>query len=99
MDKLEKPFEHPIEDRLNLDAFQPPEVGFLVSDYLTAAVSKGFREVRLIHSREMLGDRIEAILDAVERTRGVVSYSMGEMGEGGWYGETIVILSIEEHAQ
>lgn len=98
MDQPEKPFEHPIEERLNLDAFQPQEVGFLVADYLTAAVRKGLREVRLIHSREALGDRVEAILAAVERTRGVASYSMGEMGEDGWYGETIVLLDTEEHA-
>jgi DNA-nicking Smr family endonuclease len=44
-------FEVPIEDTLDLHAFQPRDIPSVVDDYLTAAHATGFREVRLIHGR------------------------------------------------
>lgn len=41
----------PIEDVLDLHAFQPREIKSLVEDYIEAAWEAGFREVRLIHGR------------------------------------------------
>ena len=41
----------PIEDALDLHAFQPRDVASVVAEYVTAAHGAGLREVRLIHGR------------------------------------------------
>ena len=41
----------PIEDAIDLHAFQPREVIAVVDDYLEAARDAGFTTVRLIHGR------------------------------------------------
>ena len=41
----------PIEDALDLHAFQPRDVVAVVDDYLEAARDAGFATVRLIHGR------------------------------------------------
>ena len=45
------PVRVPIEDALDLHAFQPREVRGVVEAYLEAAREAGLREVRLIHGR------------------------------------------------
>jgi len=45
------PIELPIEDTLDLHAFQPRDIPAVVDDYLRAAREAGFREVRLVHGR------------------------------------------------
>ena len=44
-------FELPIEDTLDLHAFQPRDIPSVVDEYLAAAHAAGFREVRLVHGR------------------------------------------------
>ncbi|HKQ98041.1 MAG TPA: Smr/MutS family protein [Candidatus Polarisedimenticolia bacterium] len=41
----------PIEDALDLHAFQPRDVASVVDEYVRAAHQAGLREVRLIHGR------------------------------------------------
>ena len=41
----------PIEDSLDLHAFQPRDIPSVVEEYVRAAHEAGFREVRLIHGR------------------------------------------------
>jgi DNA-nicking Smr family endonuclease len=43
--------EVPIEDRLDLHAFNPREIKSVVEEYLHAAYGAGLREVRIIHGR------------------------------------------------
>jgi DNA-nicking Smr family endonuclease len=43
--------EVPIEDSIDLHAFQPREIAAVVEEYLYQAALKGFREVRIIHGR------------------------------------------------
>ena len=45
------PHRIPIEDRLDLHAFSPSEIRDLVEEYLSLAVTAGFRQVRIIHGR------------------------------------------------
>jgi DNA-nicking Smr family endonuclease len=45
------PVELPIEDTIDLHTFQPKEIADLVEEYLFQALSRGFREVRIIHGR------------------------------------------------
>jgi DNA-nicking Smr family endonuclease len=41
----------PIEDAIDLHAFQPRDIKSVVEEYVTAAFEVGLREVRLIHGR------------------------------------------------
>jgi DNA-nicking Smr family endonuclease len=41
----------PIEPALDLHAFQPRDIPSVVDEYVRAAFSAGFREVRLVHGR------------------------------------------------
>ena len=41
----------PIEDSLDLHAFEPRDIKSVVEEYVNAAWEHGFREVRLIHGR------------------------------------------------
>ena len=41
----------PIEDTLDLHAFQPRDIPSVVEEYVTAAHLAGWREVRLVHGR------------------------------------------------
>jgi DNA-nicking Smr family endonuclease len=41
----------PIEDSLDLHAFEPRDIKSVVEEYVNAAWERGFREVRLIHGR------------------------------------------------
>jgi DNA-nicking Smr family endonuclease len=41
----------PIEDSLDLHAFQPRDIPSVVEEYVRAAQEAGFRQVRLIHGR------------------------------------------------
>ena len=43
--------EIPIEDSIDLHAFQPKEIAIVVEEYLFQAVNRGFSEVRIIHGR------------------------------------------------
>jgi len=47
----DEPLELPIEESLDLHAFQPGEVRDVAREYLEQARARGFREVRLIHGR------------------------------------------------
>ncbi|MCX7016377.1 MAG: Smr/MutS family protein [Candidatus Sumerlaeota bacterium] len=46
-----EPVELPIEDEIDLHAFSPRDVRFVVREYLTEAAKKGFVEVRLVHGK------------------------------------------------
>jgi DNA-nicking Smr family endonuclease len=45
------PIHLPIEDALDLHAFAPRDIRSVVEEYVGAAHTAGFREVRLIHGR------------------------------------------------
>ena len=48
---MTEPIELPIEDSIDLHSFPPGEVAGLVEEYLYQALTKGYREVRIIHGR------------------------------------------------
>jgi DNA-nicking Smr family endonuclease len=80
----------PIDDFIDLHAFQPRDVLSVVEEYLDAAHAKGLREVRLIHGRGIGVQRanVQRLLAShplVERFTDAPAQS------GGW-GATIVWL-------
>jgi dsDNA-specific endonuclease/ATPase MutS2 len=83
-------FVVPIEDSLDLHAFQPRDILAVVTDYLEEATKRGFHEVRLIHGRGKGVQRaaVQALLanhPLVERFRDAPAT------RGGW-GATLVEL-------
>ena len=48
---MTEPVELPIEDSIDLHAFQPREIGDLLEEYIFQALLQGYREVRIIHGR------------------------------------------------
>ncbi len=80
----------PIEDTIDLHSFRPDETAPVLEDYLEAAATRGFFEVRVIHGRGRGVQR--AIARAVvRRSPHVVSFRDARPDSGGW-GATVVQL-------
>lgn len=47
----DQPVEIPIEDSIDLHSFAPRDILSVVDEYLHAALTAGFSDVRLIHGR------------------------------------------------
>lgn len=86
----QKPVRIPIEDRIDLHAFAPAEVGPLVADYLEEAARAGFRQVRIIHGRGA-GIQRRIVRAALSRHPLVEAYADAPPEAGGW-GATVVWL-------
>lgn len=82
----------PIEDSIDLHAFQPRDVLAVVNDYLEEAAKRGFHEVRLIHGRGKGVQRanVQALL---ARHPLVESYRDAPATRGGW-GATLAVLRL-----
>ncbi len=80
------PVELPIEDSIDLHAFQPREIADLVKEYLHQAALRGFREVRIIHGRG-IGVQREIVHSILGRHTGVLRY-----GDSPDRGSTIAVL-------
>ena len=65
--------ELPIEDHIDLHAFQPREIEIVVEEYLFQAVAKGFREVRIIHGRG-IGVQREIVHSMLKEHPAVISF-------------------------
>ena len=73
----------PIEDSIDLHAFQPRDVRDVVQSYLEAAVEAGFSEVRLIHGRG-IGVQREIVRSLLEGHPDVLEYGDAGPTRGGW---------------
>ena len=82
----------PIEESLDLHAFQPKEVKDLLWDYLEAAHQKGFGEVQIIHGkgRGILRKTVHSILTKHPL---VVSFRQADTKSGGWGATNVVLTS------
>ena len=65
--------EVPIEDSIDLHAFQPSEIHIVVEEYLYQAVQRGFREVRIIHGRG-IGVQREIVRSILSKHPSVISF-------------------------
>ena len=84
----DEPVALPIEDFLDLHAFQPRDVRDVVSSYLEAALLAGFTEVRLVHGRG-IGVQRESVRALLSRHPSVLSFADAPPERGGW-GATVV---------
>ena len=84
------PVPVPIEDVLDLHAFQPRDIPSVVEEYLREAAAKGLREVRLIHGRGK-GFQREVVQELLARHPLVARSADAPPERGGW-GATLVWL-------
>lgn len=91
---VEGPIELPIDGTLDLHAFRPPEIKFLVPEYLEECRKKGILSVRIVHGKGTgtLRRTVHAVLARLEV---VASFRLGDESSGSW-GATLVILRGEE---
>jgi len=80
----------PVEDAIDLHAFQPADIPDVVRDYLEAAWQAGFREVRLIHGRG-IGVQRERVRSVLSSHPLVLELHDAPADRGGW-GATIARL-------
>jgi dsDNA-specific endonuclease/ATPase MutS2 len=80
--------ELPIEETLDLHAFQPRDIVTLLEEYLDAARLKGLREVRVIHGKG-IGVQREIVAAVLSRHPAVESYGPAPAERGHW-GATLV---------
>jgi dsDNA-specific endonuclease/ATPase MutS2 len=67
------PIHVPIEAALDLHAFSPADITSVVGEYIDAAATAGFREVRVIHGRGR-GVQRGLVQAALERHPRVVEF-------------------------
>jgi DNA-nicking Smr family endonuclease len=82
----------PIEDSLDLHSFAPKDVLPVVEEYLKEAVSRGFREVRLIHGRG-IGLQRASVQGLLAGHQLVERFFDAPPERGGW-GATVVVLKL-----
>jgi DNA-nicking Smr family endonuclease len=87
---LDIPIILPIEDRIDLHAFQPKEVASVVEEYLNECRQAGFTEVRLIHGKGV-GVQRSIVRSVLSRHPAVLAYHDAPAEAGGW-GATVVNL-------
>lgn len=86
----DEPVEVPINGTLDLHAFRPSDIKFLVPDYLEECRQAGIYNVRIVHGKGIgnLRRTVHAILGRLDY---VISFRLaGE--EGGSWGATLVTL-------
>lgn len=80
----------PLEDSIDLHAFQPKKIASVVEEYITECVQAGFLEVRLIHGKGA-GVQRNIVRSVLSKHSGVLSYHDAPAEAGGW-GATVVRL-------
>ncbi len=89
----DEPIVLPIEDSLDLHAFQPKDIASVVEEYLDECRRAGFSEVRLIHGKGV-GVQRNIVRSVLSKHPAVLSYNDAPAEAGSW-GATVVILKQE----
>ena len=85
-----EPVVVPIQDFIDLHAFQPKDIPSVVEEYLEQCIRHGIHEVRIIHGRGQGVQR--SIVHSLLKTHpAVVSFHDAPPEAGGW-GATVVVL-------
>ena len=89
-----EPVVVPIQDFIDLHAFQPKDIPSVVEEYLEQCVQAGFREVRIIHGRGA-GVQRNIVRSVLSKHPAVISFRDAPPEAGGW-GATFVLLNISK---
>ena len=84
------PVPLPIDGTLDLHAFRPADLKFLVPDYLEECRNAGIVQVRIIHGKGT-GTLRRTVHSILERLESVAAYRLAGEDAGSW-GATLVIL-------
>lgn len=86
----DEPIRVPIDGTLDLHAFRPADIKFLVPDYLEECRLAGIYNVRIVHGKGV-GNLRRTVHAVLQRIDYVASYRLaGE--DGGSWGATLVTL-------
>ncbi len=85
-----EPVAIPLEDSIDLHAFQPKDIPSVVEEYLEQCIQAGLSEVRIIHGRGA-GVQRDIVRSVLEKHERVVSFQDAPPQAGGW-GATLVVL-------
>jgi DNA-nicking Smr family endonuclease len=85
-----EPVVLPLEDHIDLHAFQPKDIPSVVEEYLHQCLRAGIFEVRIIHGRGK-GVQRQIVRSVVEKHPSVASFKDAPAEAGGW-GATVVVL-------
>jgi DNA-nicking Smr family endonuclease len=91
---FDEPVVLPIEDSIDLHAFQPKEIASVVEEYLEECRRAGFAEVRLIHGKGV-GVQRNVVRSVLGKHPAVLSHHDAPAEAGGW-GATIVVLKPQD---
>lgn len=86
----DEPVPVPLDGTLDLHAFRPADVKYLVPDYLEECRRAGIYHVRIIHGKG-IGNLRRTVHAVLERLDYVASYRLAGEGGGSW-GATLVAL-------
>jgi DNA-nicking Smr family endonuclease len=93
-DGKDSPFSDPVvlplEDSIDLHAFQPRDIPSVVEEYLEQCKQAGFRELRIVHGKG-IGVQRSIVRSVLEKHPNVESFHDAPAEAGGW-GATIVLL-------
>jgi DNA-nicking Smr family endonuclease len=87
---FDQPVVLPVEDSIDLHAFQPKDIPSVVEEYLEQCKQAGFRELRIVHGKGV-GVQRNIVRSVLDKHSAVESYHDAPAEAGGW-GATIVIL-------
>lgn len=89
-DENHEPIEVPVDGTLDLHAFKPSDIKFLVPDYLEECRRAGIYQVRIIHGKG-IGNLRRTVHAILGRLDSVASFKLAGEGGGSW-GATLVTL-------
>jgi DNA-nicking Smr family endonuclease len=87
-----EPVVVPIQDFIDLHAFQPKDIPSVVEEYVQQCLQAGFGEVRIIHGRGA-GTQRRIVRSILEKHPAVISFRDASPQAGGW-GATVILLKI-----
>jgi DNA-nicking Smr family endonuclease len=90
---FDEPVVLPLEDFLDLHAFQPKDISSVVNEYLDQCAQAGLRQLRIIHGKG-IGVQRNNVRMALSRHPAILSYEDAPPEAGGW-GATVVTLKEE----
>jgi len=85
-----EPIAIPLQDSIDLHAFQPKDIRSVVAEYLEQCRQAGLNEIRIIHGKGA-GVQKNIVRSFLDKHPGVDSFAEAPPDAGGW-GATVVVL-------
>lgn len=79
-----------IDGTLDLHAFSPKDLKYLIPDYIDECLKRKITEIRIIHGKG-IGNIRRSVHALLDRNPKVLRYTSGDLNSGSW-GATIVQL-------